>query len=662
MKKIYLLLVLAAFGLETMAQTFVSTTPEKKNVVLEEFTGIRCTYCPDGHKRAQQLKDDNDEGDVVLINIHQGGYATKNTEAEPDFTTKWGDAIAGQTNLSGYPAGTVNRHKFGSATSTALNRGEWAGSGTEILATNSPVNVAFTSELDIENRALEIVVEVYYTADATNATNKLNIALLQNNIEGPQTGATSFWPEMILPNGNYVHNHMLRDLITGQWGEDLIKTSKGSFFTKTYSYSIPEEINGQIVDLVNLELAVFVAEGQQEILTGTYGTVLVPEEFRADLATAEASTMENGLCATSITPILNITNEDENTIESFDIIATVNGTEIKQSFTGTLLKGESTTLTWDDVNLSGGVYSVEFSGPTNINGNTLIDQNTSNSKPIVLSGYSFIADAVTTGFEASFNGTLPANTAFDKSKNEKFDMYYTTTYPYGAKASYGAIQYFLHSSWNIADQPADVIFGKADLSSTTNPFISYWYAYSDGGQGGTAPTIKIELSDDCGNTWNTVHTETARETGQPSDPSRLYQPSYNEYRRIYASLEDHKDSEVIARIRMTPGTSGNALWIDEINMVSDATSIGEAEANSFSVFPNPFQNEANISFNLNETKNIEVKVYDALGRVVKTINNQEYEAGANNLSISTADLDEGMYVLRAESNGVELTSQVIIKE
>ena len=51
------------------AQSFVSTTAENKNVVLEEFTGIHCGYCPDGHVMAQNFSNAN-PGDVVVINLH----------------------------------------------------------------------------------------------------------------------------------------------------------------------------------------------------------------------------------------------------------------------------------------------------------------------------------------------------------------------------------------------------------------------------------------------------------------------------------------------------------------------------------------------------------------------------------------------------------------
>ena len=46
-----LLLLTAALN----AQNFVSTVPANRNVILEEFTGSYCQYCPEGHKLAKEL-------------------------------------------------------------------------------------------------------------------------------------------------------------------------------------------------------------------------------------------------------------------------------------------------------------------------------------------------------------------------------------------------------------------------------------------------------------------------------------------------------------------------------------------------------------------------------------------------------------------------------
>ena len=73
MKKLLLCIFTLAFLIGN-AQTFVNTTPENKNVLLEEFTGISCGYCPDGHLIASQIHDAN-PNDVAIINIHAGGFA-----------------------------------------------------------------------------------------------------------------------------------------------------------------------------------------------------------------------------------------------------------------------------------------------------------------------------------------------------------------------------------------------------------------------------------------------------------------------------------------------------------------------------------------------------------------------------------------------------------
>ncbi|MEK9601231.1 MAG: hypothetical protein VW147_05270, partial [Bacteroidota bacterium] len=60
MKKILTYGILGLFTISSsIAQNWVSTTPENKKVILEELTGVNCTYCPDGHKRANAIKDNN---------------------------------------------------------------------------------------------------------------------------------------------------------------------------------------------------------------------------------------------------------------------------------------------------------------------------------------------------------------------------------------------------------------------------------------------------------------------------------------------------------------------------------------------------------------------------------------------------------------------------
>jgi hypothetical protein len=98
MRKIFALALLALFGIFNLsAQMLVSTDPMPRNAILEEFTGIHCTYCPDGHAIAQSILDNN-PGRAFVIALHQGSFASPSA-GEPDYRTSFGDAIAGQTGL-----------------------------------------------------------------------------------------------------------------------------------------------------------------------------------------------------------------------------------------------------------------------------------------------------------------------------------------------------------------------------------------------------------------------------------------------------------------------------------------------------------------------------------------------------------------------------------
>ncbi|MDY0102001.1 MAG: Omp28-related outer membrane protein [Lentimicrobium sp.] len=257
MKHFFTLLTLSLLmSAGLFAQTYVSTEPSMKNALLEEFTGIHCPNCPDGHAIAQTILDNN-PGRAFTIAIHQGSYATPST-GEPDYRTIFGNAIAGQTGLAGYPAGTVNRHVF-TGTATTLGRGSWIGACNTIMNQSSPVNIGINSNYDALTRTLDITVELYYTADAPTPSNFINVALIQDSIYGPQSGGGA--------GSNYRHMHMLRHLITGQWGEEVTTTTQGTLVTLNYTYVVPADYTGVPAVVENMKVVAFVTQDHQEVLT-----------------------------------------------------------------------------------------------------------------------------------------------------------------------------------------------------------------------------------------------------------------------------------------------------------------------------------------------------------------------------------------------------------
>lgn len=337
MKNIVLIVCSVLLAASVSAQTFVDTTVQNRNVVIEEFTGVNCQFCPDGHKRVNEIIAAN-PGRVVGINIHQGSYAAR-------YTTQWGDAIARQTGLTGYPAGTVNRHVF-SGSKTAVSRDKFSTYSTRIMNMVSPVNVAARATVDLSNRTIEIDIEAYYTSSVaktnltvltydttyvydtttndtatvidtvmvidTNVANLLNVAVLQDNIIGPQVGAQQWYPEMMV-GSQYRHNHMLRDLITGQWGDTIYQTTTGTFVSKHYTYNIPDRISNVEMRPNDLKIVVFIAEGKQEIITGCEAEMTYVGFYNDDLV------IEKSHCDIEFDPYMVLHNSSDELITNVQI-------------------------------------------------------------------------------------------------------------------------------------------------------------------------------------------------------------------------------------------------------------------------------------------------------------------------------------------------------
>ncbi|HNW88454.1 MAG TPA: Omp28-related outer membrane protein [Bacteroidales bacterium] len=340
MRKMLLGLILGLSTISLFAQIPVSTSPENKNVVLEEFTGIHCGYCPQGHAIAKSIQDAHPT-DVVIINVHTGSYATPGA-GEPDFRTAFGTAIAGQSSLTGYPAGTVNRHVFSglgqTSGGTAMSRGNWTSASNTILAASSYVNVGVEATINVITRVLNVHVQAYYTSSSPVATNKLNVAILENNILGPQSGGNM--------GNEYNHMHALRHLITGQWGEVLDTTTSGKMINRWYTYTLPASYVNVPVDLANLEIAAFISETQQEIISGSRCFPVITGLTNTADAAITASTLPASLCITQVAPKIKIRNMAVNPLTSASISYSVNGgTASTYNWTGSLQSYQSAIVT-----------------------------------------------------------------------------------------------------------------------------------------------------------------------------------------------------------------------------------------------------------------------------------------------------------------------------
>jgi len=244
MKKISTLLLIIFTSSFAFAQLPVSHAAGKKQVLIEDFTGNKCQGCPSGAKAAD-LYTAAHPGQAFTICIHSSGsFSVPDTAATAkDFRTPDGDAIQAMPGIgiTSYPAGMVNRivptypHTPGGL---AMYHGFWANEANTILTQNAYVNIAGQAYLHPTTKQLFINIEAYYTANCPVSTNRLSVALLQDNIIAYQKGANNY-PAMQVGN-DYRHNHVLRDVLSNNALGDNVTGPKtaGTTYTKSINYTV----------------------------------------------------------------------------------------------------------------------------------------------------------------------------------------------------------------------------------------------------------------------------------------------------------------------------------------------------------------------------------------------------------------------------------------
>ena len=236
---------------------FVSKEQQNRNVLIEEFTGRDCPYCPLGQVGVNEVTVQY-PGRVFSVNIH--AKSGLSPVSYPNLNTQYGyELTMAMAYDSGLPAAFANR-----AQSETFHPGS-AMTGIETdkqLSQAAEVNIAGQVRIDHETRVATIDVEAYYTSNSASDKNYLTILMLQDSILGSQKGAVEFNPDQMIGD-KYVHMHTLRDIITDTWGDEIAPTTAGSLIIKTYEYHIPETVgepNGVEVDLDNIHFVAFVTE------------------------------------------------------------------------------------------------------------------------------------------------------------------------------------------------------------------------------------------------------------------------------------------------------------------------------------------------------------------------------------------------------------------
>lgn len=192
-------------------------------LMVEQFTGQGCTYCPDGTTYMKNVLDSR--SDEVVWAAHHYGY----TEDALSVAKSQSYLAFGVT---GAPSMMIDRTKIDAlgTTGAAFHPAYISNSiVNEMLAIPSFVRLNLERTFDEESRELTVVVSGDFLLSMPNA--RMNVFVVQDSIIAAQTNGSS----------NYAHNHTVRAILSDTWG-DTFEVAEDGTFSVEYSYILPDSI------------------------------------------------------------------------------------------------------------------------------------------------------------------------------------------------------------------------------------------------------------------------------------------------------------------------------------------------------------------------------------------------------------------------------------
>lgn len=179
----------------------VDSVDAKRRVLLEEFTGQRCTNCPDAHAIIEKLEEQYGE-DLVVVSINAGVFSVpspfglRQTEGEV-YDQYW--------NVAAYPAGVVDR------TGGVTSMDAWSKAVYDDLQKTTDLEIEISPSLSDDGATIYVTTTLLTSADVKGS---LQLWVTENNIVAEQYNGP-----LVIPD--YVHNNVFRACVNGQWGEEV---------------------------------------------------------------------------------------------------------------------------------------------------------------------------------------------------------------------------------------------------------------------------------------------------------------------------------------------------------------------------------------------------------------------------------------------------------
>lgn len=313
-----------------------------------------------------------------------------------------------------------------------------------------------------------------------------------------------------------------------------------------------------------------------------------------------------------------------------------------------------------------GTYSVSLVA-TNSTGNSTLNKL---SYVNIINAWSPYTAPITEGFDAS---ALPSDLLI--SNSNAGSITWTQNTSNGANGTAKSIYLNNASQSNTAGHLDIFETPIYDCHNTTGLSLSFYYAYAKK-TATQADTFKLQLSTDCGGSWQNV-------LGYPScatmasnsggTTASAFNPTASQWKQhvissaLLNATSPNPNNKQSVKFRFyfksdaTVGSSNN-LFIDQINL-SGVVGINELENElQLLIYPNPTNTSSTLSFNLYNNQKVKINVIDNVGRILESSDNVSLNGNTASYVINkNGNLAKGMYFVNLEINGSIITKKIILE-
>lgn len=207
-----------------------------KRVLIEDYTGTWCGYCPRVAQGIDLVMDQTEF--AVPVAIHRG---------QDPYNFAAGSTLENLIGLQGYPDARLNRL-------TSWNYPE-PNNVSQVLALTEGAlpKVGLAMNATITGNNLDLTVKAKFGTSVEGA--KLVVYVLENGLIYNQTNYTTYYGGGSTIVG-FTHNHVLRATLTNILGDDVPagESIYDGTFTKTFSVPVPSNITNK----TNVEFVAFI--------------------------------------------------------------------------------------------------------------------------------------------------------------------------------------------------------------------------------------------------------------------------------------------------------------------------------------------------------------------------------------------------------------------